>query len=172
MDVEARAAEMRAAGKSEEEIRGFLRGVQQAEDRFKAWAAKPHPSAAPVQLPSYTAAEFPVRVMARGDRGTWATTTPAGRLASVVNPDQPDAPARELAEARAFVDDWEYRYNRRPSMAEARMAVGRRSDGVVISGTAEQVGRVFAAAGLTFGITSQVEVLPPPGDAVVRRSVA
>jgi hypothetical protein len=162
---EERLAELRASGWSETEIRDYRRGYESAA----AIASKPITTIPAPQLPSFTEAHAP-RVLAGGDRGTWARSTVAGMVASVVSPDQPDEPARELAAAREFIDDWEYRYGRRPTMAEARLAVGRRTDGAVIRGTAADVGRVFATAGLPFAILSEVQPLPPPG-AVIHQPV-
>lgn len=156
------AEELRAAGWDERKIAAYERAGQELQRAHEL------PPPRPPQLPQFTAA--PPLVLARGDRGTWSRTTVAGMLKAAVDPDGPEDDARELVEARTMIDAHEFTYGRRPSMAEARLAVGRRSDGVVLSGTAEEIGRAFRQAGLPFGILNAVEPLPPPGDAVVTRS--
>jgi hypothetical protein len=158
---EAREAELRDSGWSEGEIRDFRRGYERGPDLSKESMS----TARPAPLPAFTGVQAP-RVVSRGDRGTWARSTVAGKLASVVSPDAPDEGARELAAAKKLIDDHEFTYGRRPSVTEARMVVGRRSDGAVLGGTAEEIGRVFAMAGLPFGIETQVKPLPQPSDAV------
>jgi hypothetical protein len=154
--------ELRAAGWPDDQIREYRRG---AEFVGKSFASASLPASEPVQLPAFTAVQAP-RVPARGDRGTWARTTLAGQLKAVVSPDAPDDEAREMQAARAFIDEWEFTYGRRPSMAEARLAVGRCGESLQLSGTATEIGRVFAAAGLPFATVTAVQALPGPGDVV------
>jgi hypothetical protein len=166
---ELREAELRASGWSDAEIRDYRRGYEKAGAAHTKFAAASYPTQ-PAPLPSHTAVQAP-RVIAGGDRGTWARTTIAGMIASVVSPDAPDEAAKELAAAREWSDSHEFTYGRRPSLSEAKMAVGRRTDGVTLGGTAADIGRVFAQAGLPYAILSEVQPLPGPGAVITQPTV-
>lgn len=174
MDWSAKETELREAGWSDSDIRGFRTGYESMPTgeslRFSTAPDAGYRQLDPPQM----------RPHAKGDRGTWQRDTVAGALAAVHAPDDADGDARERAEAKVFLDDHEFVYGRRLTMNEARHAVRRRSqdpavrrlmsDGVMLGGTAADLKAAFRAAGLRFRIIDEDAPLPGP-DAVVHQPV-
>ena len=151
-------AELRDAGWGDSEVRSFIKGYQSVPDQRSI----PLPPPRPAPLPAVVSVQAP-QPGGRGDRGIWARTTLAGQLKAVTSVDDPEADAKEMRAAREFIDDHEYRYGRRLTMTEARLAVRPPGgEGVVLSGTAEEVGLAFRQAGVPYAIVSEMRPLPPP----------
>lgn len=156
---EEREADLRASGWSDCEVRDYKRGYLEAADRHDG--ARMRVPAAPVYPQPQQLIPDQLRVLPRGDRGTWYRSTVAGQLAAVVAPPAADEEAREQQAARAFIEDYEWRYGRKPGMTEARYAVRPRGgEGVMLSGRADEIAQVFRTAGLPFEIVTRTEPLP------------
>ena len=162
-----RAAELRASGWSDAEVRDYKKGWDNVPSGHEVSLEPTYTS----YSQAYTLPEQ-FKPLPKGDKGTWYRSTVAGQLAAVLLPPDPEEDARELAAAKAFVEDYEWRYNRRPTMEEARAAVSRRTDGAVISGDYEDLKRVFRQAGVPFGRIELSEPLPADPEAVIHQPVS
>lgn len=149
---------------TEEETRAYTRGYEETAARLKAAAAAPMPAASwsPEPEPYLQPEQFRGLPKPGTDRGRWFRSTPAGQLRAVTEPDAPDEAADEARRAKAWIEDYEYRYpeGRRPSMTQARFAVGRRSDGVTLTGDVRDLAAVFRQAGIRYSVIDTSEPLP------------
>jgi hypothetical protein len=157
--------------RTEEEQRDFERGREEAQAKIRELMKKPVPAAswAPEPDPYLQPQQF--RGLPPGEKGTWYRTTAAGRLAAVMAPFDPNEEADEARRAREWVDRYEYVYGRRPSLTQARYAVSRRSDGVVMGGNASDLAPVFRQAGIRYAVINETEPLPADPVNVIREPV-
>jgi hypothetical protein len=170
--LERRAAD---AGRSPDEQRRFESGYQEAKNRIKEIMSQPPPAASAAPSPEYLMPDQ-FRQLPRGENGRWWRETPAGKLAAVVAPPEPDEDARLAQEARDLADTYEFTYGRRPSVNECKWAVrwcsGRRSNAVTVSGTAAEIGQVFQRAGLGLEVVTAHKPLPADPVNVIFKPVA
>jgi hypothetical protein len=86
-------------------------------------------------------------------------------IASVVCPHEEDLAAAERGSTIAFADDSEFKYGRRPSIAEAKLAVGPQGECTTLTGDYAELKGSFNMAGLSLGRAEMSEPLPTAASA-------